>query len=131
MKKIVLMFTCLLTLLSCSKNEEFFEDDSLCICEKYFKEYYNDYLIPNYQIKSISIKDWHDPIDKTNQLLITVTFFNEVPMNKVTSTVKDVAYKYGKETDDIISQWQSNGEKGLQITCKHIWKRKFFDKYVK
>jgi hypothetical protein len=81
---------------SCSKDEEFFEDDSLCICEKYFNEYYDDYLIPSYQIKSLSIKDWHDPIDETEQLLVTVTFYNEVPMSKVTSTVIDIAYKYGK-----------------------------------
>lgn len=127
MKKILLMFTCLLTLFSCSKDEteEFFEDDSLCICEKYFNEYYSDYLIPSYQIKSLSVKDWR------GQLLIKVTFFNEVHMTKITSTVRDMAYKYGKETDDEFGQWQSNGEQGLEIVCKHKHKRNLFDKYVK
>lgn len=131
MKKVILLLISALAMHSCSKDEEFFEDNSLCICEKYFNEYYDDYLIPSYQIKSLTIKDWHDPIDKTEQLLVTVTFYNEVPMSKVTSTVKDAADKYGKETNDIISQWQSNGEKGLQITCKHLWKKKYFNNFVK
>ena len=133
MKKITLLLICLSVLFSCSKdNEENFEEDnSLCLCEQYFNEFYNDYLIPSYQIKAITVKDFNDPIDNKKQLLLTVTYYNEVPMSKVTTTVHDIWYKYGDVSNDKIGQWQSGGEKGLQIVCNHLNKRNVFNRYIK
>lgn len=132
MKKITLLLICLSVLFSCSKdNEENFEEDnSLCLCEQYFNEFYNDYLIPSYQIKTITIKDFNDPIDNKKQLLLTVTYYNEVPMSKVTTTVHDIWYKYGDVSNDKIGQWQSGGEKGLEIVCNHLNKRNVFNRYI-
>ena len=114
---------------SCTKdNDDEVFDNSLCLCEKYFDEYYSDYIIPEYQIKSLTIKDYKT--EKLN-LLLTVTYYNSVDMRAVTSTVKDISEKYRTTSNDFISQWQSNGEKGLQIICHHPNKKKKFNKYIK
>lgn len=112
---------------SCTKdNDDEVFDNSLCLCEKYFDEYYSDYLIPNYQIKSLTIKDY-----ETNKLLLTVTYYNSVDMRAVTSIVKDISDKYKNTSNDFIRQWQSNGEKGFQIVCNHPNKKKKFNRYIK